>query len=78
MALSVSYVIAYFENGACYTYKGRVTQLGMTYPTFSNVLSEAIRFSTFAAANDIIDGMQNTVTNNTLYVCRLVEEVEEE
>lgn len=77
MALSTTYVIAYFEDGECYTYKGQMTQLGMTYPTFSNVLSEAVRFSTFTAANNIIDGMQDTVTSNTLHVCRLVEDTGE-
>ena len=77
MALSIKYVIAYFDDGQCYTYKGQMTKLGMTYPTFSNVLSEAIRFSTFTAANNIIDGMQNTVTSNTLHVCRLVEDAGE-
>lgn len=77
MALSATYVIAYFEDGECYTYKGKMTQLGMTYPTFSNVLSEAVRFSTFASANGIIDGMQDTVTSKTLHVCRLVEDTGE-
>lgn len=77
MALSTTYVIAYFDEVECYTYKGQMTKLGMTYPTFSNVLSEAVRFSTFEAANNIIDGMQNTVTSNILHVCRLVEDTGE-